>query len=73
MTLQVISNGEEAGRKESRRLPRSKRNNEKSDSLWGVNSLHTLAELLTLKEKGVGKAFAQLRDWRRPETYNGET
>ena len=62
MTVPIISDGEEAGHKESRRLPRPKRNNEKSDSLWGVNSLHTFAELLTLKEKGVGKAFAQLRD-----------
>ena len=62
MTLPIIPHGEEAGREESRRLPRSKRNNEKNDCLWGVINLRTFAELLMLKEKGVAKTSAQLRD-----------
>jgi len=49
---------------------------EKSDcleSLWGVNKMRTLAELLVLKEKWVAKAFAQVRNWYRSEAYNGKT
>ena len=55
MTLPIISDGEEAGHEESRRLPRSKRNNEKNDCLWGVTNLRTFAELLMLKKRGSQK------------------